>query len=334
MKPRRASQRDQAAKDAMDPFPRITYGCLLAYTVRTSDHLAGTGFLRRGAGTLLTGGTGIGKSVLAEQIAVEVAGGVPLVGCIRVSSPHRVLYCAAENDEETLKRDILSITRHAPGKPCPLLVERNLYLHHVYGLSGTEFARWLRNRVQRDRPDLVVIDPYQQFIGGVDINHSATFLQWIRPIESIVKSYACALLIVCHTTKPQDRAAWTARESVYMAAGSSVISNWARCSAELTHDGRHDERYRLRFGKNAERTGLTNEQGQIVRDLYIEHSGKILEPFWRPCPDQHPTIVIGKYDLAIMNVIKANPAVSSASIAKQVNCPPSTVLRARRRLSA
>jgi hypothetical protein len=317
-----------------DRFPRITFGSLRGYVVNKKDHIAGDGWLRRGAGTLLTGGTGTGKSVLAEQIADCCSGGVPILGKISVHAPCRVLYCQAENDVETLQRDILSITKNVVDKPCPLLVEVNLFIHHVYGMSGAPFATWLENRVLQDKPDLIVIDPYQSFIGGVDINQSETFLTWIGPIERIIRNYRCSLLLVAHTPKPRDRTNWNERESVYMAAGSSVLSNWARCSAELTQDGSKDGRFRLRFGKNAERTGLHNDQGRIARDLFIEHSGNRLEPFWRVSDDQlSKPATVGKYDDRIRSLISADASATDIQIAKHIGCDRSTVNRVRRRLA-
>jgi len=317
-----------------DQFPRITYNDLMAYTVSERDHIIGEGWARRGVMTLLTGGTGLGKTVLVEQIGASSAGGVPILEHLKVHAPIRVMYVGAENDVETLKRDILSITKNTPGKLCPLLIETNLHMFHVYGMTGARFAGWLESRVKRDKPDLIIIDPYQAFIGGADINQSETFLSWIEPIEKIIKTHKCALILVAHTPKPKDRATWTERESVYIAAGSSVLSNWARCSAELTQDGSKDGRFRLRFGKNAERTGLHDDQGRIVRDLFIEHSGARLEPFWRISQDQlSKPSAVGKYDDRIRSMIAADVSASDSQIAKKIGCDRSTVNRVRRKLS-
>ena len=290
------------------------------YTPAPSNFIAGDGWLRRGAGCLLTGGTGIGKSVLADQISLDVTSGVNILGCIHVKQPCRVLYVQAENDLDTIKRDVEAIVGKSEPKLCPLLIESSFRIAHVYGLGGVEFADWLRRQFDKFKPDLLVIDPYQAFLGGeADINSTACFLSWIRPVNRIIQDAGCALLLVTHTPKPREREGWTARESVYMAAGSSAISNWARTSAELTQAGNDDGRYRLRFGKNAERTGLVDESGRTIRDLFIEHSGSVKEPFWRVSDNQGEPSK-SKYRDEIIKCALDHPSMSQRAIADQVGC--------------
>jgi hypothetical protein len=310
------------ADEVPQPYDKFTYFGLRAYQPNPSDSIAGDGWLRRGAGCLLTGGTGLGKSVLVEQLCVCVASGVPFMG-ITVARPSRVLYVQAENDAETLKRDNLSIVKNVQAKPCPLLVEMNFSIYHAYGRTGKDFAKWLERVVMETRPELVVIDPYQAYIGGMDINNTSTFLQWIGPIDALIKSQGCGLVLVAHTPKPRDRDSWTARESVYMAAGTSAISNWCRTSCELTSCG-DDGRYRLRFGKNAERTGLEDDYGNILRDVYIEHSGDRHEPYWRVAEFQTLPST-SKFKDAILVAKAEHPEMSLAKIAESVGCSKTMV---------
>ncbi len=229
------SATDKLSSGIHDLFPALRLDDLQNYTTPPDYSLAGDGWIRRGAGCLFTGGTGLGKTVLANQIAVSLAAGIKILGCIPVHGAYRIEYIGAENDEETLKRDFLSIIKHAKGKPCPALVQANLHIHHVYGLAGAGFSAWLADQTKKTRPDLIIIDPYQAYLPGqTDINSTASFLSFIQPVNQIIRDNNCALLLVAHTPKPKDRESWTARESVYMAAGTSAISNWARTSAELT----------------------------------------------------------------------------------------------------
>jgi hypothetical protein len=141
-----------------------------------------------------------------------------------------------------------------------------------------------------------------------------------------MREYHCALLLVTHPPKPKDRENWTARESVYLAAGHSVISNWARTSAELTQAGAEDGRFRLRFGKNAERTGLADEDGHLVRDIYIEHSGNAREPWWKVSANQAEPST-SKYRDAIIAVAVEHPSMTYGEIAEQVGCSKTLVSR-------
>ncbi len=303
-----------------DLFPCLRFLDLQNYEPPPNYSIAGEGWLRRGAGCLLTGGTGIGKTVLAEQIAASVASEVNILGCLKVHGAHQVMYVGAEQDEETMKRDYCAIVKHDDGNPCPVLLQANLRMFHAYGIGGDKFAAWLRDQVKKHHPDLIVIDPYQGYLDGeTDINSTASFLSWIQPIDRLIREGDCALLLVAHTPKPRDRESWAKRESVYMAAGTSAISNWARTSVELTVADEDAGRYRLRFGKNAERNGMTNEHGGIVRDLFIEHSGSMHEPYWR-VSDQQDEPTNSKLRDKIVSLAIEHPSMSQREIARQVEC--------------
>jgi len=300
------------------------------YQTPLDHNLLGNGLLRRGAGCLLTGGTGIGKSVLAEQISVAVAGGDKLLGRIPVCAAVRVLHIEAENDAETLKRDFCSITTNTGAQHTT--VNQNLKIVHAYALAGEMFPHWLDVMMAEYKPDLVVIDPYQAFVGAIDINNTMGFLGWISPVQKTIQQHNAALLLVAHTTKPRDRESWNPRESVYMAAGTSAISNWARTSMELCTVGQETNRFLLRFGKNAERNGLQDEAGRVVRKLYLEHSGQIHAPYWRVSKDQAPQIN-SEYLDPVRAHYEKNPEASLRDVAKAVGCGKDTVQKIKTRLA-
>lgn len=302
------------------------------YVPDPTNFLAGNGWLRRGAGTLLTGGTGIGKSILAEQISLNIASGVNILGCISVKQPYRVLHIQAENDEDTIKRDVESIIKNVEPEMNLQTIEETFRICHIYGLTDTEFALWLRHQCEKFAPDLLSIDPYQAYVpSNMDINSAACFLSWIRPINEIIRDFNCALMLVTHTPKPRDREGWTSRESVYMAVGSSAIANWARTSAELTQSGDEEWRFRLRFGKNGERAGILNKEDRPIKDLFIQHSETLQEPFWTVSDDQSkPTksTVGGR----IKSIIKSDSSLSDEQVAEMAGCNRSTVYRIRKEM--
>ena len=290
------------------------------YIPDPKNYIAGNGWLRRGAGMLLTGGTGIGKSILAEQISLYIAAGINILGCIAVKQSFNVLHIQAENDQDTIKRDTESIIKNVHPEMNINTIENHFHICHAYGLTGNEFISWLNIQCTKFKPDLIAIDPYQAYIPGeMDINSSACFLSWIKPVNALIRDFNCALVLVAHTPKPRDREGWTARESVYMAAGSSAISNWARTSAELTQVGQEDFHFRLRFGKNAERTGVVKDDGHIARDLFIEHSQSINEPYWLVSQSQDEPVK-SKYRDEIITLALAHPSMSQRAIAEQVGC--------------
>ena len=313
-----------------DGFEEYTLSALKAYVPDPDDSIAGDGWIRRGGSMLVTGSTGIGKSVIVEQLCVRLAGGMDFMG-IAVPKPVKVLYVQSENDADTMKRDILSIVANVEPAVDEKIVDANLAIIHAYGMTGDALGEWLDAKCEKHRPDVLVMDNYQSFVDG-DINSSETALNWKKPIDALAKRRRLGIIVVCHTNKPQDRKGWSARDSVYLAAGSAVLANWCRTSFELTQDG-EDGRFRMRFGKNAERTGIRDSDGKIVRDIYVEHSGTMSEPWWRASDLQMPTSN-GQYDMAIYNLRAGDPDMSMSEIATKAGCSKTTVFKVLQKFSA
>ena len=183
-------------------FPVIRFSDLKAYDPAPAvNHIAGRGWLRRRKWTLLTGGTGIGKSVLAEQLAGHIACGVPFLG---LTIPHsfRVLFLTAENDEEVLKRDMMAIAEH-DGLDAALL-DANLEFHHAYAVSGAELQREIEAEMRRGAFDMLTMDNYQAYSDD-DINDSLAWKKFISPLDSMLNRLDAGMLLIDHSGKPTER---------------------------------------------------------------------------------------------------------------------------------
>lgn len=310
-----------------DQYPRYTLDHLKAFKPNPADHIAGDGWIRRGASCLLTGGTGYGKSVIGEQAAVCVSAGMDIKCCggIHVPQPRRVIYMAAEQDEETLKRDVLAIIEHT-GADESLVNENLLFVHH-WGEDADRLGDWLRSNVIAHAADMIVVDPYDAYCGEVDKNSSESFFKFRRQVQPVMSELGCALLLVAHTTKPRDPKGWSARDSVYSAAGTASLANWVRTSCELSNPNPdQDHRYRLRFGKNAERTGMVDDNGYVLRDVYVERSGDPSRPFWCMSDDQSDKRNTGsKIQQQIIELATLHPSMSYGEIAAEVGCSKGSV---------
>ena len=312
------------------PASRLTLADLESFTPDPDDTIAGDGWLHKGRGTLCTGGTGLGKSVFSTQIAVSVAGGVDILRVIPVPKPRRVVLVEAENDIGLLKRDVLSIV--SVTRADRATVQQNLTMYHLYGCSGADFVSWLQGVVSKDRPELLIVDPYQAYAGAADFNNTQPFLRWIEPIDRMLKQHNCAFLLVAHTPKPRERDNWNARDLVYAAAGTSALSNWVRASCELLPAGQEIDRFRLTFGKNAQWNGIRPAQvglgfGQgVVRELYIEQSPCPGTPYWTVSQNQLRPVK-SKYTAAVETYLQEHPKASTREVAAAVGCSQSTAAR-------
>lgn len=308
----------------VDTFPPIRYAHLHALEVKPEEtHIVGRGFLRRGAWSLFTGGTGIGKSVLAEQMAACVACGKSVFG-LTVARPFNVLALTAEQDEETLKRDLEAIAEHEGLDPD--LLDANLQLHHAYALDGPELVTALDGEFRRGGFDLLVVDNYQAFSAD-DINGSREWKLFITPIARLLKEYGAAMLLVDHTGKPAERKGWGRHDSVYIAAGTSRKANGARTSLELYSPAEGDDRYRLHLGKNWERAGVVDGNGFPIRDIYLDRAPDAHKPYWTPSDDQtdHKPMVEG--ERSIVDYATAHPFAGVRKVAEATGHSKSKVQR-------
>lgn len=315
-----------SAGSGIGGFPLYSLQDLQSYEPDPNDYIAGDGFFRRGAGCLLIGGTGVGKSVLVMQVAVSIAGGLPVLGQIAVREPRRVLYVQAENDADTLKRNLCASCGHLGADKA--LVESNLGIAHVYCCAGKEFTDWLADAAADTNPDLIIIDPYQAFVGDVEMNSSSSFLGWIQPIDRILFERGCALLLVAHESK-SGQSGYKANplHGVYSATGTSALANWVRSSWELSTVGSGTQRFSLKMSKNPERTGwVDSHTGQPVRQTYVERSRDPTIPFWVISENQS-SAGGGKYDNELAEYYRENPNALGAQAADTVGCDKSTVSR-------
>lgn len=303
-------------KDEIDQlYPVYTLPKLRKYKPDPSNYIAGDGFIRKGAGCILVGATGMGKSVLAEQIGVSIAAGEDIFG-IKVPKPRKVHYIQAENDEDVMKRDLESIVDNLGLDE--KLVNKNFTMRHVFGLADSSFAQYLEHDIERFKPELIVIDHFQAYT-DLDFNKAEAFKQWVTPIDEMLKAYGIGLLLVMHKGKPKDVSGWDIRELVYNAVGTSAHSNWARTACEIKPSKNDVRRFDLILTKNADRAGLKDEQGQVLRHIYVEHSPDSSAPWWKKC-DQQVAEVVVNYQKVVAEAAHANPEKSMRWLAKEIGC--------------
>jgi hypothetical protein len=299
-----------------DLYPVYDLKTLESYKLDPSHYIAGNGFIRKGGGCLLVGATGMGKSVLAEQIGLCVAAGKDLFDVVKVHGARKVHYIQAENDEDVMQRDIISIVKNL--KLDRKLVQKNFTMRHVFGLSDESFAEYLTFDIARHKPELIVIDHYQAYTDG-DLNKAEVFKRWITPIDEMLKAHSIGLLLVVHKGKPKDVQGWDIRELVYQQMGTSAQANWARTAIEIRPAKNDVRRFDLIFTKNADRAGIKDENGQTQRHLYVEHSDDSSTPYWQLCEVQAPEVTVN-YEKMIVEAAHEHVGKSMRWLAKELGC--------------
>jgi RecA-family ATPase len=251
------------------------------------NSLLGKRWLCRGGSCLIVGPSGVGKSSLIMQAAVQWALGVPFFG-LAPSKPLKSMFIQAENDEGDMAEMIQGVLKgtgylrgdaeHAEGDA---EIGWKLKSHLVFiedsTSAGASFIDVLQRRVDKYKPDLVWIDPALSFVGD-DLSKQVVVKEFFRTgLNKVFRSAGCCGMIVHHTgkpsTDPRARKGWSASDYAYMGTGSSDLTNWARAVLVLRqcHD---DVTFELNFAKRGSRNGICDLGGNRVSKVWLKHGSR------------------------------------------------------------
>lgn len=155
-------------------------------------------YFPRGTLTMLEGDPGLGKSTFAAAISAAVTTG-RRVPWSKDRQKGNVLILSAEDDAARILRPRLD----ANGADN----SRIRYARELFTLNDAGIAL-LRAEIEREQPDLVIIDPIVAFLGAdSDLNDAADMTRFLTALDRVAREFDCALLIVRHLRKLRDGSA-------------------------------------------------------------------------------------------------------------------------------
>lgn len=176
--------------------------------------------LEHGDRLILTGGEGLGKSVLCRQIAVCAAAGVHPFTYARFE-PQRVLLVDCENGPAKLRRALRSLriaARQAGHDP-----ELNMWVETIpsgLDLTKPEDELWLVRRVTALQPDLLVTGPIYR-LHAANPNDEEPARKVSQVLDRCRAASSCALMTEAHTSHAQGNG-----ERPLRPTGSSLWMRW------------------------------------------------------------------------------------------------------------
>lgn len=225
-------------------------------------------FLCKGGGLLIVGQTGIGKSSLARQMALQFAQGKECVGLIP-KRPLKSLIIQAENDDadEAAMRDGV-----LEGNPCSDEEKEKLremvYIASGQGKTGWFFFNWLNALLEKYKPDLLWIDPVLAYLGG-NANDQEIVGGFLRVnLAPLLTRHRCAVAMIHHTGKAKKSV--DQDSGAYFGAGSAEWANWSRAVLVLENEG--DGNFTLHATKRGKYLKWMNYKGESCTERSLAHS--------------------------------------------------------------
>lgn len=229
------------------------------------------GYVPRGVVTLLTGDGGIGKTLLAQQLATSVALSAPLMrGSLGQVQGGKVVALLAEDEEHEIVRRQKAILDSQFAKMTDVAGKLHIIppsedLDHVfatYDRNGdartTEVWERFCLKCAEVRPDLIVVDNIAEVYGGDEIVRLQV-RQFIAGLTMLARQHDAAVVLIGHPSRQGMRDG-----SGY--SGSTAWHNSVRSRLYLTWDDDSGERVLRREKSNY---GAVDGQGEGVEMFWI-----------------------------------------------------------------
>lgn len=168
--------------------------------------------------TLLQGDPGGGKSTLMMDIISAVSNGTASPDGVTFKKPMHVIYqCSEDGASDTIKPRLLKA-----GADCNNVAFIDEEIDPL-----TLNDENLRRAIADFNAKLVVIDPFQAYLGDADISNASSLRRVIRTIGMWAAAYDCAIVLIGHLNKKQGT------KDLYRGLGSIDIVAAARSVLQI-----------------------------------------------------------------------------------------------------
>jgi RecA-family ATPase len=235
--------------------------------------------------TLFSGDGGVGKSLVALQLAISTARGVPWLGIEVKHGP--ALFLTAEDDLDEVHRRLADVAR---ALNCPLGYFDKLHIASLAGedallatqersnskiVKATALFDRLKARVDTLKPALVVLDTLADLFGGEE-NDRAQARQFIGLLRGLATKYGTTVVLLSHPSL-------SGMASGTGSSGSTAWSNSVRSRLYLRRpekiegkdadpDTRILETMKANYGKTGTRFALRWKEGVFVREAGVDEA--------------------------------------------------------------
>jgi hypothetical protein len=171
----------------------------------------------RGYMTLLVGDTGSGKTTLIVDLAMRASRGLAFPDGKECAPGATILLASEDGAEDIIKPRLMAARADASQIVIVPAFYRDEKMH-VITLSDIDLAR-IEDAAQRSRASLIVIDPFEGFLGGGDYNpnSNAEIRVVLAKLQDLAARTGTAVMLVSHPNKRSGE------KALYRASGSVAI---------------------------------------------------------------------------------------------------------------
>lgn len=190
------------------------------------------GVLERQERVMVVAAEGVGKTMLARQVAICSAAGLhPFT--MQKMEPIRTLTIDLENPERIIRRTSRSIMQQAMRKSGARTVDAHLLVKPAgLDLCDSKDRMYIESVIERIKPQLICMGPmYKSFVDSGTRTSEALAVEVAKYLDMIRDVYGCALWLEHHAPLGTSMSSRDLRPF-----GSSVWSRWPEFGLALTPD--------------------------------------------------------------------------------------------------
>jgi hypothetical protein len=186
--------------------------------------------------TILTGGSKIGKSWLALQLAIAVDQGGPFLGSL-AARKHGIIYFALEDTEQRIQRRLAQYGVH---------MFNDAWLETTWEHRPASLKPFLQ---ENPRYKVVIIDTLQQFARITDIKDYTETVNALSTLKRTADELGIAIIVIHHTRKGAKNGAGDWMDG---GLGSIGINATADCTITLARKRESSEGFLRATGRDIE----------------------------------------------------------------------------------
>jgi hypothetical protein len=293
---------------------------LLDKTIDLSVNVLGKRFLERGTYGTILGSSGIGKSVLAIQIAVEAAMGREVFG-LAIDAPLRVLVIQGEdswNDRVEQVNGVVNCLGCTQEERELVASNLRIITPEHRADRGAPLFEYLRATFKDTRLDLLILNPALALVDG-NVNSVESVGEFLRNhLQEFCRDKCCAALVVHHVPKPpkSGKKGRDADTTMYSGHGSAEWANAPRASITVERT-MASWVFEMTIGKRGAKSGWSPDRSGNYR-RYFTHSRND-KLYWNVATDADIAAAnSGMGDEEFSEVFKGDADLTFETIAKRM----------------